>query len=441
MKAISLFSGAGGLDVGLEHAGIHAVSHCEINAHAAAVLRHRWPDTPIHDDVTTFDGTQHAADLVHGGSPCTDLSVAGRRAGLAGEHSGLYWHQVRVWRESGAPWFLWENVVGAFSSHNGADFAAVLWGITGALPEVPDGGWRNMGFIVGPTGCAVWRLLDARWFGVAQRRRRVFVVGCAAADVGRAIEVLLDAESVQGNPPPVREAGEDVAGTLGGGSGGRGWAPDTDRMTFVPVPRLAHGHYINGETALTLRTRAGDGTSTDLAVAVSENQRGEVLLTDYAHQITTGGGKPGQGYPCVMAFDWTQTDMTVRDDLCHPLSVGSTIGLLSVPAVAYPRAMRGRDDGAELELGEPDTYNALRAASRANTVLTPQMAVRRLTPIECERLMGWPDDWTRWGDYGNGPVEIADSHRYAMCGNGVVANQAEWIGHRLIAAAAIERTA
>ena len=99
------------------------------------------------------------------------------------------------------------------------------------------------------------------------------------------------------------------------------------------------------------------------AQAVSENQRGEVLLTDYAHQVAAGGGKPGQGYPAVLSFDWTQ--------------------------------------------------------------------VRRLTPRECERLMGWPDDWTRWTADG---AEIADSHRYRMCGNGVVSPVAEWIGRRIVAA-------
>jgi DNA (cytosine-5)-methyltransferase 1 len=100
--------------------------------------------------------------------------------------------------------------------------------------------------------------------------------------------------------------------------------------------------------------------------------------------------------------------------------------------VAYPLAMRGRADGAELEMGDPEIYNSLRAgdggSSRQNALLTPDLAVRRLTPRECERLMGWPDDHTRWADDG---TEIADSHRYRMCGNGVVAPVAEWIGRRL----------
>lgn len=112
------------------------------------------------------------------------------------------------------------------------------------------------------------------------------------------------------------------------------------------------------------------------------------------------------------------------------------------PAVAYPLAMRGRQDGAEMELGEPDVYNSLRAgdggSSRQNAGLTPNLTVRRLTPRECERLMGWPDDWTRWRADG---TEIADSHRYRLCGNGVVSAVTEWIGRRLAATTAREAAA
>lgn len=150
-------------------------------------------------------------------------------------------------------------------------------------------------------------------------------------------------------------------------------------------------------------------------MGVSENQRGELRLTDYSRQITTGGGKPGQGYAAALVpigFGWSnaaaQGDDVVMDGI-----------------------------GAELEMGEPNVYNALRAgnggSSRANTVLTPTLAVRRLTPVECERLMGWPDDWTRWGVTATGAVvELADSHRYRICGNGVVSPVAAWIGRRIV---------
>ena len=327
MRAVGLFSGAGGMDLGLERAGVTTVAMCEIDKHARATLAHHWPNTPIHHDVTTFDARSlHGTiDLVHGGSPCQDLSVAGRRAGLGGERSGLFWHQCRIAAECAAPWVLWENVPGALSSNDGADFAAVLFGLIGARPLVPADGWRNMGCVVGPTRFAVWRVLDARWWGVAQRRRRVFVVSGPATHIRRGLAVLLESESICRDSRPSSTPGQDVAGTLGGGSGSRGWAPDTDRMTFVPVsPPVSFGWQ----------------------------------------------NAPAQGDDVVI-------------DGTASLRTGTTPGVLH------------------------------------------DLAVRRLTPVECERLMGWPD----------GHTIGADSHRYRQCGNGVVAPVAEWIGRRLMEAA------
>lgn len=181
-----------------------------------------------------------------------------------------------------------------------------------------------------------------------------------------ALSVLLEPESCPRGPTPSGATRQEVAGTIGGGTPGRGWSDDTDRMTFL----LSFG-WANAAAQ-------GDDVSIDGPTA------------------------------------------TLR---AHP----------EQPAVAYPLAMRGREDGAELELGEAEIYNALRAgdggSSRANNVLTPGLAVRRLTPRECERLMGWPDDHTRWAADG---TEIADSLRYRMCGNGVVRQHGEWIGRRLV---------
>jgi DNA (cytosine-5)-methyltransferase 1 len=388
---LSVCSGVGGLDLGLERAGMTVVGLCEIDRHARAVLAHHWPGTPCHHNLTTLDGRNWngRVDLVAGGTPCTDLSVAGRRAGLVGIESRLFWDFCRVAADSSARWVLWENVAGALSSNNGRDFAAVLWGLSGHMADVPEDGWRSVGVCVGMERAVVWRLLDARWFGVAQRRRRVFAVGCPVADVGRAISVLLEPESLPGHSPPCGEAGEDVASTLDGGAGSRGWAPDTDRMTFVSCLRASS-------------MNVDDNTAQD-------------------------------GHLVPISFAWMAGVGSVADEgeTCHTLISSQH------PAVAYPLAMRGRGDGAEMEVGSADVYNALRAgnggSSRQNGVLTPDLCVRRLTPVECERLMGWPDDHTRWGVYNGVTREVADSHRYRMCGNGVVAACTEWIGRRFMA--------
>lgn len=383
-RVLSLFSGGGGLDLGLETAGAQVAAMCEIDPHAASVLRHHWPDTPVHDDVTTLNPEDFRGriDLVAGGSPCQDLSVAGRRGGLDGARSGLFWHQCRIADSVHAKWVLWENVAGALSSNDGADFAAVLWGLTGALPDVPDGGWRTAGVVVGPKRTAVWRMLDARWFGVAQRRRRVFVVAGPRGACGP--EVLLEPEGLRGNPEPSREAWSGVAAPTARGVGTCG-ADDNQAQAGHLIPELANTLTARDGKGAPTRIDAGQGNP--IPMGVSENQRGELRLTDYSRQITTGGGKPGQGYAAALVpigFGWSNA------------------------------AAQGDDD----------------------TVLTPTLAVRRLTPVECERLMGWPDDWTRWGVTATGAVvELADSHRYRICGNGVVSPVAAWIGRRIVEAA------
>jgi len=401
VNVLSLFSGIGGLDLGLERAGMTVVAQCErgytvdrfgriSNTFTREMLAHRWPNVPLHDDVTTLDGEQFRGrvDLVAGGSPCQDLSVAGRRQGLDGARSGLFWHQCRIADQAAAPWVVWENVGGALSSNDGADFAAVLWGLTGTCPGVPDGGWGTAGVVVGPKRSAVWRVLDARWFGVAQRRRRVFVVAGPGDRCGP--EVLLEPEGLRGNPRPGGEEGTPVAALTSSGVGTCG--PDDNQAQA--------GHLIPA-----LTTRCG---------SVFDDQQ------------------VGQLVP--IAFGW-QSAATQGDDVS--IDESPPLRTKMQPGVAYPLAVRGREGGAEMEVGEPDVYNALRAgdggSSRSQAVFTPEMAVRRLTPRECERLMGWPDDHTRWTDTGR---EIADSHRYRACGNGVVTPVAEWIGKRITEVAA-----
>jgi len=192
MRFAELFAGAGGLSLGLEQAGHECVFHAEIEPHARAVLRHQWPDVPLYGDVTTLNGRElverHGPiDLLSGGSPCQDLSVAGKRAGLEGARSGLFHQQLRLWRETGADLLLWENVMGALSSQGGADFHTVLEELSGTDCIRPDDGWPTAGVIRDQDGRArvAYRCLDLQWFGPPQRRRRVFVLAVRADALDR----------------------------------------------------------------------------------------------------------------------------------------------------------------------------------------------------------------------------------------------------------------
>ena len=188
MKAVSLFAGVGGFDLALERAGVTVVASCEIDKHARGVLQQQFPNSTLINDVKDVTGDQlkqlgfdGSDGIIVGGFPCQDLSVAGKRAGLGGARSGLFWEICRILDETKAKWFVLENVPGLLSSQSGADMGAVL----GALVE------RGYG--------VAYRILDAQHFGVPQRRRRVFIVGCLG-DNGRApAEVLSLIEGMRGN--------------------------------------------------------------------------------------------------------------------------------------------------------------------------------------------------------------------------------------------------
>lgn len=350
----SLFSGAGGFDLGFDAAGFRCCWQVEVDQTCRDVLARHWPDVPRFRDVTGFSRIPRRfghwldrwerPDVIIGGFPCQDLSVAGQRKGIeGGSRSGLFYQFARIVRGLRPRFVCWENVPGLLSSDRGGDLLRVV----GKLAECGyHGGWRT---------------LDARFFGVPQRRRRVFGV-FARTDIGieRVAEVLGFAAGSGRNPSTVRTAGEEIAGTLGGGSDARGWCDDTDRMTFVP--------------AVTSKWAKGSG-----------GPSGDECQNLIAFSSKDYGADAGDICP------------TLRS-MSHHRSHANGGGQVAI-ACTIPASDGGVSSG-----------------------------VRRLTPTECTRLMGWPDDHTRYRANG---AEIADGPRYRMAGNGVVAPVAEWLARRL----------
>jgi DNA (cytosine-5)-methyltransferase 1 len=200
MKAVSLFAGVGGFDLALERAGVPVVASVEIDKHARGVLQQQFPNTTLLEDVKNVTGDQlrelgfEGSDgIIVGGFPCQDLSVAGKRAGLAGGRSGLFWEICRILDETKTKWFVLENVPGLLSSNEGRDMGTVIQ----ALVE------RGYG--------VAYRILDAQYFGVAQRRRRIFIVGCLG-DNGRApAEVLALIEGMRGYSEAINQKGKTTS--------------------------------------------------------------------------------------------------------------------------------------------------------------------------------------------------------------------------------------
>jgi DNA (cytosine-5)-methyltransferase 1 len=366
MRYVELFAGAGGMSHGLEAAGMTCVAHAEIDPHAQAVLRHHWPETPLHGDVTQVDWTQYAGrvDLVSGGSPCQDLSVAGKRAGLEGARSGLFFELIRAWDETRAPYCLWENVDGARSSNKGEDFAAVLSAFVGADVAVPQDGWRKSGVAAGSTGVAAWRVLDLQHFGPPQRRRRVFVVAARTGGVDPA-EVLALSEGVCGHPSPRQQAREIAATSVGGGI--------------------------------------------DSSVAFHHTQ------TPISGSVSPAFGRTTNGMG-VMAFP------------LMPQNSGKDYTGSGTPIVARMVAFgEYATDGTASTIKQRDYKDA------TDLVYAKHGRPRRLTPLECERLMSWPDQWTATGRKADGTLyALSDTARYRLCGNGVGSVCAQWIAGRFL---------
>ena len=217
----SLFDGIGGWLLAARHAGVTPMWASEIEPFPCSVTARHFPDVKQLGDITKIDADEiEPVDIVCAGSPCQDLSIAGKRKGLNGERSGLFRtaaHIVRRMRErtSGKHprFFVWENVPGAFSSNKGMDFRAVLEEIGQTeIPMPPNGKWANAGLAELPQCQIAWRVLDAQYWGVPQRRKRIFLVADFAADGRRAGEILFEREGVSGNPAESTGEREGTAG-------------------------------------------------------------------------------------------------------------------------------------------------------------------------------------------------------------------------------------
>jgi DNA (cytosine-5)-methyltransferase 1 len=424
----SVFAGIGGFDLAFERAGAQVIWNCEIDAKCRSVLQHHWPGIPRFKDVKTVTGAGLGTaglrpDVLVGGFPCQDVSVAGARAGLAGERSGLFFEFARLLDEIAPEWTVIENVPGLLSSQRGRDMGAVL----GVLADL------------GYVGC--WRVLDAQYFGVAQRRRRLFFVG-HLGDRARARAVLLEPEGSGGDPPARHPAGQIASALTRNGVGGGGGLDDNAGQAnhLIPEPftfdwQAGGGHDTSwrGKGRSWVVRKPGVSGSLqvnkieavaipDVSTAQDDQQTSQLLPV--AYPITP---ESGQGADLRAAEIDTANGITV-----DALERSTDRGVRIVQA-AYPIARRGRAGEVEMEMGEADIYNALRAgdggSSRQPEILTPQLAVRRLTPLECLRLQGFPDDWLDG-------LGLADSVKYRMVGNAVCTSVVYWLARRLLAVAA-----
>ena len=222
LTGVSLFAGVGGFDLAMQRKGVKVVASVEIDTKCNEILAKHFPEATQFTDVTTVKGSDligagftPRTGIITGGFPCQDLSVAGKRAGLAGERSGLFWEIARLVEETQTEYFVIENVPGLLTSNKGRDFGVVI------------GTMADIGYSLG------WRVLDAQHFGVPQRRRRVFVVGKRTTDGTSVAEILFKSDSLRGDYTQGRQTGQDPTRSTALGFGQTGFAKYSAGVTTL----------------------------------------------------------------------------------------------------------------------------------------------------------------------------------------------------------------
>ena len=444
LTAVSLFAGVGGFDLALERSGVKVVASVEIDKKASAILAKQFPNSKLFNDVKGVTGEQLIAagfdprnGIITGGFPCQDLSMAGKRAGLGGARSGLFWEICRLLDETKAQYFILENVPGLLSSNQGKDMAAVLEALV-------EHGYR-----------VAYRVLDAQHFGVPQRRRRVFIIGSFGNSGGSPEQILAIAEgraryieaSKQKRENLARKIatgfrnaewwnGKDVADTLTVSSNEQRM-PDKNKMQMIVFsPHREDGARVNENVVNTLLSSMGTGGNNVPMVfpmhgaiigAKDENGpdgSGFLGENDPSYTLTASGlNRHGVAIihnPSSFA-DYTEADVV------GTLRAGMPAG--SEPLVqGYKKNLAEKDEEQWMETDVSRNISVFdnNHESRVTVLAQIDSVVRRLTPVECERLQGFPDDWTSGQ---------ADSSRYKQMGNAVAVPVVEWIVKRLVGVA------
>ena len=418
MNYMSVCSGVEAASLAWEGLGWKPVAFSEIEPFPCAVLAERFPGVPNLGDITkievTDDGIYGAGfavcrrdvDLLVGGTPCQSFSVAGRREGLKGA-SGLAYHFVRLLREIQPKWFVWENVPGALSSRTDGqlDFNFLV------------GSFAECGY-----GLA-WRILDAQYvrsksfpFAIPQRRRRLFVVGCLG-DGARAGEVLFDGESMSGDTPPRRIKMQGDSGCA-------------ERSLGMSI-RTAH----------TKENGCGIGVGTAHTLGASDVDAVWWDGSDKADTLTCTGDAqrmPAKGVHAVAYGINCQASLMhpFSEEVSQVISVSHHSGVVRDECVPIDMRNATRDADKMDDMNRQGVGIGQDGSPAPTVTANPpgvgwRGTVRRLLPVETERLMGFPDNWTRIPWRGKPAEQCPDGPRYKACGNSFCVNCMEWIGERI----------
>ncbi len=454
MRYGSVCSGIEAATVAWAPLGWKAAWFAEIEKFPSAVLAARWPEVSNLGDMTKIAaavraGEVEAPDVLVGGTPCQAFSIAGLRNGLADARGQLTLSYVELAdaiddkrREAGEEEaiIVWENVPGVLSSKDNA-FGCFLAGLAGEDSELlPTGGkWSNAGCVFGPSRTVAWRVLDAQFFGVAQRRRRVFVVASSRKGFDPA-KVLFEFDGVRRDTPPSRSAGKAVAALTARGVGTCG--ADDNQGQAGHLIAFGGGNTSGQIDVATSCTAHGIRMDFDTETFAVHGTQDPDTNRELAHTL---GRNNGQENACI-AFSYKDHGADATLDMAPTLRAGnhdtSHANSGQPPAICIQHASIGRHDASGPQGKGYQEDVAFTQDSRSSAdVVQYGMQVRRLTPVECERLQGFPDDHTLIAWRGKDAAECPDGPRYKAIGNSMAVPVMRWIGERIAAVMPAEEPA
>ena len=425
MRYLSVCSGMEAASVAWEPLGWTPVGFSEIEPFPCAILKHRFPNTPNYGSLTEYKQwplKPGAIDLLVGGCPCQSFSVAGLRRGMEDPRGNLTLVFLGLADKLKPRWIVFENVPGLLSSNGGKDFGSFL----GALVEL------GYGF--------AYRVLDAQHFGVPQRRRRVFVVACLG-DWRAPAEVLLESDCVRRDPKKGRAKGESSAAGAEGGVGADGQVAIPFRKSKRACSTTDNETWVEAESSNTLNNfDLGDTRTTHAVVepfAWTQNQREEVrILGDKTGALALPGTHQSNYIAEPQVYENHPNDSRITGPLDVAPTVvsrfgtgGGNVPLVNNEPVTFQPGNLRRDAGADPSTTTTTTLKA--SAGDQMPHIATAMAVRRLTPVECERLQGFPDNWSRISWKGKPEDQCPDGPRYKACGNSMAVPVMRWIGERI----------
>jgi len=434
-----VFAGIRGASVAWDALDWQCLWVAETDAFASAVGAYHHGAPNLGDVHEVGKDTAEPVDILIGGPPCQDFSLAGKREGMAGSRGSMVWQYLRVADELCPRWLVFENVPGLLSSGSGRDFGAFL----GALAER------------GYMGC--YRVLDAQFAGVPQRRRRVFAV-CHLGDWRPAAAVLLERESLCWNPAPSREAREEVAGSLTGGTRKCGGADENDAEQRRLVPSLTGGppfartgnSRVEAEALVAFSCKDNGRDAGNLSPPLRAmghdrshtNAGGQVAVAFDTQQITskTNRTRAEDGLPASSLAARSRMHIAFAQNRVGEVRTGEVVGTLNENSNASGRNTRMvvgplcANAATERKHGDGGISSIQQFLS--GHIQPAGFGVRRLTPRECERLQGFPDDYTLIPWRGKPREQCPDGPRYRVLGNAFPVPVVRWIGERIVLAEA-----